>query len=137
MGHPNADMFLNDFAALAAGELAPVFDRMTDDFVMVNDEGAGPWRELHGKAAVLDFWTRWSELFDGTFRQDVTDVFGEDDRVVVFIHEHGTAAGQPYDNRAIYLMRIRDGRYIDLRTMDTDRENVQRFWAAVGVPATA
>jgi ketosteroid isomerase-like protein len=135
MAHPNADMFMNDFAALAAGELAPLFDRTADDIVMVNDEGAGPWRELHGKEQVLDFWTRWTELFDGTFRQDVTDVFGEDDRVVLFIHEHGTARGHRFDNRAIYLVRIRDGRYIDFRTMDTDREAVAAFWAAVGMPA--
>jgi ketosteroid isomerase-like protein len=137
MAHPNADMFMNDFAALAAGELAPLFDRTADDIVMVNDEGAGPWRELHGKEQVLDFWTRWTDLFDGTFRQDVTDVFGEDDRVVLFIHEHGTARGQRFDNRAIYLVRIRDGRYIDFRTMDTDREAVAAFWAAVGMPALA
>jgi uncharacterized protein len=137
MGHPNADMVRGDFAALSAGDIEPVFARMIDDFVMINDEGAGPWRELHGKTAVLDFWTRWMELFDNTFRQDITDVFAEDDRVVLFIREHGAARGQHYDNRAIYLMRIRDGRYTELRTLDTDRENITRFWTAVGVPATA
>jgi ketosteroid isomerase-like protein len=49
----------------------------------------------------------------------------------------GTARGQHYDNRAIYLMRLRDGRYTELRTLDTDREDITRFWTAVGVPATA
>lgn len=137
MAHPNADMVRGDFAALAAGEFEPVFARMTDDFLMINDEGAGPWRELHGKAAVLDFWTRWMELFDNTFRQDITEVFAEDDRVVLFLREHGTARGQHFDNRAIYLMRIDDGRYTELRTLDTDRENITRFWTAVGVPAQA
>ena len=77
------------------------------------------------------------ELFDNTFRQDITEVVAEDDRVVLFVHEHGTARGQRFDNRALYLMRIRDGHYTELRTMDTDRENIAAFWAAVGVPATA
>ena len=135
MEHPTATTTREAFAALAAGDLEPVFTRMTDDFVMRNDIGAGPWREIHGKDGVLEFWTRWSELFGGTFRQDITDVIGYDDRVVLLLHEHGTAAGTAYDNRAVYVLELSGDRWVGLRTMDMDRENCERFWATVDVPS--
>lgn len=74
------------------------------------------------------------ELFDGTFRQDVLDVVGYDDRIVIIIHETGTAQGQPFDNRAIYLVGIEDGKWSSLRTTDMDHDTISTFWAAVRVP---
>src|SRR4051794_15925897 len=93
MEHPNATFARNLYAALAAGDVATAFDALADDLVLVNDIGAGPWRELRGKQAVLEFWGRWMELFDGTFRQEVMDVIGYDDRIVIVVHETGTAQG--------------------------------------------
>jgi ketosteroid isomerase-like protein len=72
MEHPNATFARNLYTALAAGDVATVFDALADDLVMINDIGAGPWRELYGKQAVLEFWGRWMDLFDGTFRTSWT-----------------------------------------------------------------
>ena len=135
MEHPNATHARNIYAALAAGDVATAFDALSDDLVLLNDIGAGPWRELRGKQAVLEFWGRWMELFDGTFRQDVLDVLGYDDRIVLVIHETGAAEGQTFDNRAIYLVGIVDGKWASLRTMDMDHDKINAFWAAVQVPA--
>lgn len=137
MDHPNAVQARAVFAALAAGDIAPAFDLMTDDYVMHNDIGAGPWREVHGKDGVLDFWTRWMQLFDNSFRQEILDVLGYDDRIVMIMHETGQAHGTPYDNRAIYLHELRDGKWASLRTTDMDPENCRRFWAAVPAPDPA
>lgn len=137
MEHPTAVQAREIFAALAAGDIGPAFQQMTDDYVMHNDVGAGPWREVHGKEGVLDFWTRWMELFDNSFRQEVLDVLGYDDRVVMIIHETGEVDGVPYDNRAIYLHELRDGRWASLTTTDMDRDNCHRFWAAVPMPVVA
>jgi ketosteroid isomerase-like protein len=135
--HPNAVQAREVFAALAGGDLAPAFDLMTDDYVLHNDIGAGPWRELHGKAEVLNFWTRWMELFDNTFHQEVLDVLGYDDRIVMIMHETGEARGTPFDNRAVYLHEIRDGKWASLRTIDLDPDNCRQFWATVPAPELA
>jgi ketosteroid isomerase-like protein len=134
MEHANATAARNLYAALAAGDLATVFATIDDDILMLNDIGAGPWREVRGKPAVLEFWGRWMELFDNTFRQEVTDVIGFDDRVVLLIHETGTAQGQTFENRAIYLSEIVDGKWVSLRTMDMDPDKINAFWSAVKVP---
>ena len=134
MEHPNATFARNLYAALAAGDVATVFDALTDDLVLINDIGAGPWRELRGKQAVLEFWGRWMELFDGTFRQEVMDVIGYDDRIVIVVHETGTAQGQTFDNRAIYLVGVVDGKWATLRTTDMDHDKINAFWSAVRIP---
>lgn len=68
-------------------------------------------------------------------RQEVLEVVGFDDRVVTIIHETGTAQSQAFDNRAIYLIELMDGKFASLRTMDMDHDNIHRFWAAVTLPA--
>ena len=53
MEHPNATFARNVYAALAAGDLATAFDALADDLVLINDVGAGPWRELRGTRVIL------------------------------------------------------------------------------------
>jgi ketosteroid isomerase-like protein len=135
MEHPNLTRVREAFAALAAGDIEPCFAQMRDDFLNLNDIGAGPWRENRGKNATMQFWGEWMELFDNTFRQEILDGIGYDDRVVVIILETGTAQGQAFENRAIYLLELDEaGMWTALRTLDMDHEKIQRFWSAVTVP---
>jgi hypothetical protein len=138
MEHPNVTRFRRAHAALVAGDPQPAWDRMREDFLNLNDVGAGPWRENRGREAMFRFWAEWTELFDGTFHQEVLDAIGYDDRVVLVVRETGVAQGQVFDNRAVYLLEIDDaGRWTALRTMDMDHDGIHRFWAAVTVPAGA
>jgi ketosteroid isomerase-like protein len=135
MEHPNVIRFREAHAALAAGDVEPTWALMREDFVNLNDVGAGPWRENRGREAMMQFWGEWAELFDGTFRQEILDATGFDDRVVLIVHETGTVQGHSFDNRAIYLLELDDaGRWTSLRTVDMDLENVRRFWASVTLP---
>ena len=43
----------------------------------------------------MQFWGEWMELFDNTFRQEILDGLGYDDRVVVIIRETGIVQGRP------------------------------------------
>jgi len=132
MKHPNLTRVRDAFDALASGDIEPAFAMMGDDFLNENDIGAGPWRENRGKEGMLRFWTGWMELFDGSFGQEFLDGIGYDDRVVVIMHETGTARDQAFDNRAIYLFELDgSGRWSALRTFDMDREKIRRFWNAI------
>jgi hypothetical protein len=134
MTHPTAAHTREVYAAATAGDMAPALEIMLDEFAIHNDVGAGPWHEVQGKAAVLAFWTRWMELFDGTFRQEITDAIGYDDRVVLLVHETGTAKGAVFDNRAIYLLELQNGRWASMRTIDMDPQGCIDFWTKVNVP---
>jgi ketosteroid isomerase-like protein len=135
MEHPNATEFRRVIDAISRGDAAAMYDVTHEDFVNINDIGAGPWREVHGRDAFFEFFAQFVEYLEGTFRQKLMDVIGYDDHVVAIIHETGTRQGHVFDNRAIYLCRIVDGRWMSIRTMDMDHDNINRFWDAVGMPA--
>lgn len=135
MEHPNATQFREVMAAVANGDLAPLVTLLPEEFVNLNDIGAGHWREVHGRDAFLAFFEQFVTYLEGTFRQDLLEVIGYDDRVVAVVHETGTRQGHPFDNRAIYLVDIDDGMWASLRTMDMDHQKIQQFWDAVGMPA--
>ncbi|MEJ2869113.1 nuclear transport factor 2 family protein [Actinomycetospora sp. OC33-EN08] len=127
--HPNLVRVRDAMAALADGDVEPTVALMAEDVVMVNDVGAGPWRELRGRDAVLGFWFAFAEFFGGTFAQEILAGWGFDDGVLLLIHEHGTTHGAVFDNRAVYQMLLGpDGRCTELRTMDMDRAAIEAFW---------
>jgi ketosteroid isomerase-like protein len=135
MEHPNATEFRKVMDAVARGDVEAMYAATHEDFVSINDIGAGPWREVHGRDAFFAFFGEFVEYLEGTFRQELMDVIGYDDHVVAVIHETGTRQGHVFDNRAIYLCKIVDGIWMSIRTMDMDHDNINRFWAAVGMPA--
>lgn len=135
MEHPTATRFREHMAAISRGDIVPFYEDVREDFVNFNDIGAGPWRENHGRSAFFSFFEQFVTYLEGTFRQDLLEVIGYDDHVVAVCHETATRRGHIFDNRAIYLLEIVDGKWASLRTMDMDHDNITRFWDAVGMPA--
>ena len=134
MEHPNATKFREVLDAVARGDVAAMYAATREDFVNINDIGAGPWREVHGRDAFFAFFGQFVEYLEGAFRQELMDIIGYDDHVVAIVHETGTRQGHVFDNRAIYLCKIVDGQWASLRTMDMDHDKINAFWAAVGMP---
>jgi len=134
MEHPHATKFRALIDSIAEGDLATIYAATSEDFWAVNDIGAGPWREVHGRDAFFAFFGEFVAYLEGTFRQELMDVVGYDDQVVAVVHETGTRQGHVFDNRAIYLFGIADGRWTSMRSMDMDHDNINAFWAAVGMP---
>jgi ketosteroid isomerase-like protein len=133
--HPNVIAFRGLMDAVARGDVATMHAALHEDFVNLNDIGAGPWRECHGRDAFFAFFGQFVEYLEGTFAQEIMDVLGYDDHVVAIVHETAIRLGHVFDNRAVYLLKIVDGRWTSLRTMDMDHESINRFWDGVGMPA--
>lgn len=45
--------------------------------------------------------------------------------------ERATVRGQEFENRAVYLYRLRDDKIVEVTTLDRDRAKAATFWAAV------
>ncbi|MCE0767904.1 nuclear transport factor 2 family protein [Pseudonocardia kujensis] len=137
--HPNVLRLREIFAALAAGDPGPAYAATHEDFLNVNDIGAGPWREQRGRDTFYAFFADFCALFDERpFGQEILDALGWDDHVLAVVRETGAAQGQVFDNRAIYLIAVDpDGRWTSLRTLDMDQDSLRRFWAGVTLPAGA
>jgi uncharacterized protein len=111
------------YAELAVGNRVPFREAMSEDFTWTIN-GSGAWsRSFHGRDAVR------KELFEPLFAQFATDYrstadafIAEDDRVVVLCHgDVMTKSGDRYANSYCNVVRLRDGKMIELiEYMDTE-----------------
>ncbi|GAA4791555.1 hypothetical protein GCM10023200_28520 [Actinomycetospora chlora] len=134
--HPHVTATRTAFLAAQQGDVGPFDAMLPTDFVMINHDNGVP-AHLHvidGKDAFFAFYGQWLTFFGGTFRQDLEAIYGDDERVVMLVHETGRVGDAVFDNLAVYLIAMRDGRWAQLDTFDRDREANDRFWAAVGGP---
>jgi len=122
-------------AAGQAGDFDAVLAAYDPEVVWTNDAGAGPWAgRIEGVAAVADMFAGFITFFEGTFTQDLLDVCASVDRTVLVLHEKGVRVGHRFDNRAVWVHRHAGDRIVEVTTLDADRDEVERFWEAVGVP---
>lgn len=129
--HPNAASRRAVFNAYwERGDMTPMIEATSPDYVWCNDEGAGPWRRLEGLAESTVFTIWWAEFFEGTFRHELLDVCASDDHVIEVLREVGEKDGHVFDNVALYLYRLGpDGRYASVQTFDRDRGAIREFWS--------
>jgi ketosteroid isomerase-like protein len=128
--HPNFDRTQAALDAARQGDYAPAFDAFTDDVLMENGPGAGPWHRARGKddlALLLEFT---SSLGD-TFHQDGRCVYADDRVAISLIHETGTApaATASTTSRSTSTACAQMGQTERLWTVDLDAEHCEAFWA--------
>lgn len=128
--HPN---FVRSQASLDAarqGNYGPAFEDFTDDIVLENGPGAGPWHRAKGKGDVALLLLEFSSALGDTFRQNGRCVYADDRVAINLIHETGEApGGDVFDNLAVYVSRLRpDGRTDRVWTVDLDAEHCEEFW---------
>jgi ketosteroid isomerase-like protein len=110
------------FDGLARADATAFLDLMTDDFVWIV-EGQSKWSlRFDGKEAVQrDLIRPLFANFATPYRNLAEELIAEGDRVVVLCRgEVKTRAGKDYNNSYCFVLRMRDGKMVELREyMDT------------------
>ena len=122
------------------GDYESWFDNLTDDIVVDNGPGAGPWRHTESKEAWLESAMQFVPVFGDTWRQVGTCVYADNEMSITIVHETGvTPDGDVFDNRAIWVGRLdADGRTNRIWTTDLAHEALEEFWQRNPVtPTTA
>ena len=68
--HPNFDRTQAALNASRQGDYAPAFDALTDDVLMENGPGAGPWHRARGKDDLALLLLEFASSLGETFHQD-------------------------------------------------------------------
>jgi ketosteroid isomerase-like protein len=128
--HPN---FVRSQAALDAarqGDYEPAFENLTEDIVLENGPGAGPWHRAAGKDDVALLLLEFSSALGDTFHQNGRCVYADDRVAINLIHETAKApSGDLFDNVTVYITRLRaDGITDRIWTVDLDAEHCEEFW---------
>jgi ketosteroid isomerase-like protein len=122
----NKQLMQGVFDELAAGNGQPFMDALADD-VRWTAIGTSPWsRTYEGKQTIVAELMRplFSQFAD-RYRARATRIVAEDDIVVVEARgQVMTKSGQPYNQSYCYVLRLAEGRVLELTEyLDTDLVN--------------
>lgn len=128
--HPNFDQAQAALEAARQGNYGPAFDAFTDDVLVENGPGAGPWHRARNKEELALLLVEFSAALGETFHQDGRCIYADDRVAINLIHETGRSpGGDRFDNTAVYVNRLLpDGKVNRMWTVDLDSEHCEDFW---------
>ena len=118
----NKEVVLQAYAALNAGDAAGYFGCMTDDVQVTYFGNHRFARTFRGKADIMqNFVPPLLEHLEGSIKLHVTNTVSEGDQVVVEARgEARTKDGRDYNNLYCILLRLKNGKIVEIREyMDT------------------
>jgi hypothetical protein len=130
MTHPHLVATQQSWDALSEGNFMAAFDLLSDDLVVDNGPGGGPWRHIEGKEAFFTMAMQFMPFFKGTWHQEARCIYADDLMSIAIVRETGKAAsGDVFDNTAVYVYRFGpDGKVNRLWTTDLAHEQLEEFW---------
>lgn len=128
--HPHARLVREMFAAFRSGDVARVEAAIAEDAVWSFPGRAGRLAGRHeGRAAILRFLVQVMQLTSGSFHLEMEDVVGGPRHAVALFRGRATREGRTLDNPTALVVRIENGRAVEMREFVWDLEHVERFWA--------
>ena len=129
----NRQLVRGAFETMGQSDIRPLYDLMHDDFAWIIEGRSRFSRRYEGKEAVRrDLLTPLFEAFATPYRFTIDEIIAEGDRVVVLGRgEVRTKAGQDYNNSYCFVLRLADGKLVELREY-LDTALVERVFGSAG-----
>jgi ketosteroid isomerase-like protein len=126
--HPYAALIRRGYEAFNTGDVAWFLD-LYDEDVVEHQPGhnimSGDYKD---RDAVFGFYGRLAEETGGTFRAELERILVNDQRVVSVHHSTAQRAGKSLDCRTSLLFEFRDGKVVDIDTLDEDPQAWEDFF---------
>ena len=113
----NKQLIRDAFEAMGRSDIRPLVELMSDDFAWIIEGQSRFSRSYGGKEAVKrDLLAPLFEALATPYRFTIDEIIGEGDRVVVRGRgEVKTKAGKDYNNSYCFVLRLADGKLVELR----------------------
>jgi ketosteroid isomerase-like protein len=127
--HPNVAVARNAYEAFAKGDLEGALADLADDCVF-HFGGEGPNSGDHeGREAIAAALVRNFELTGGNWSLDIKGIYADDNHAAVVLHETaGRADGASLDLDEVHVLRLRDGKVLDLWDLPADHQAHDAFF---------
>ena len=126
--HANEQQLRDLYAVFAAGDLDGFLAGCTDDVTFVVP-GDTPLSGKYTRAEFVPWIVTVMERSEGTFREDVLDVFANDEHGVLLLHHELERAGARRQYETAHVVTFRDGR---IATWEERPGSLAEFEAAWG-----
>jgi ketosteroid isomerase-like protein len=125
--HPNATLFREMDAKMAAEGPAAMADYLADDVVWHEIGNPEP---VHGKAALAE---RWAGMSDGggSFSVDVHDTVANDDHVVQLVTATVTMGDKTLVYRTAEIFHVADGKVTERWAFSDDTARINEFFGGM------
>jgi ketosteroid isomerase-like protein len=129
----NKQLVRDAFEALGRSDVRPLYDLMRDDFAWIIEGQSRFSRSYEGKEAVKrDLLDMLFQAFATPYRFTIDEIIAEGDRLVVRGRgEVRTKAGKDYNNSYCFVLRLADGKLVELREY-LDTALVERVFGSTG-----
>ena len=119
--HPNVAVARNAYESFAKGDLEGALADLADDCVF-HFGGEGPNSGDHaGRDAIAAALVKNFELTGGNWALDIRGVFADDHHAAVILHETASRPdGATLDVDEVHVLRLRDGKVVDLWDLPED-----------------
>jgi ketosteroid isomerase-like protein len=120
------------YAAVAAGDLAAVAECFHEDAIWLLP-GTNTLSGAHrGWAEIRDnLLAKQGPLSGGTFRAQLLDLAVGSRHIVAIVHATADHAGRRLDQTVCQLMRVQDGKIVEVRGHYLDEAALNAFWGQV------
>jgi ketosteroid isomerase-like protein len=117
MSNDNKHLVREAMEAMGRSDIEPLIAMMADDFSWIVEGQSLFSRRFDGKAVVeRELLRPLFKTFATPYRFEIEDIIGEGDRVVVLgTGQVRTRWGMQYNNRYCFVIRMTDGKMIELR----------------------
>ena len=126
--HPNATLIRRGYQAFNTGDLGFFVEHYADDVVEHQPGNNLLSGDYKGIDNVLGFYGRLAQETGGTFRAELQELLANDQRVVAVHHSTAQRNGKTLDCRTALLFEFRDGKIVDIDTLDEDQDAWEEFF---------
>ena len=113
----NKSLIAHAFSAMGQSDIGPLVDLMADGFAWIIEGKSKFSNRFDGKAAVEEKLLRpLFDTFATPYRFEIEEIIAEGERVVVLGRgQVRTKWGKDYDNHYCFVIRMAEGRMVELR----------------------
>ena len=128
--HPNATLVRSGFDRFVGGDPAGLLELFAPEAVWHVPGANAMSGDYRGLDEIIAFLRRTAELTGGTYRVELLWVVADDDHAVAVYRAQGTRDGErSLDIEQALLIRVEDGRWVDVRAQPLDQQAFDTFWS--------
>ena len=117
------------FAAFTGGDARALFDVIAEDAVWRVPGNVQVARTYRGRPEIFGLFRETRRLTDGTYRSELRWALAGDEHAVAVYRATGARLGRTIDIDQVLLIRLEEGRWIEVLALPTDPLAFQAFWA--------
>jgi ketosteroid isomerase-like protein len=127
--HPNAKVVRRFYDAFARGDMETTKTCFVQNALWHLPGRSAIAGDYRGVDAIFRFFGKLRELSGGTFKAELVDVLANDRHVIALQHATATRGTKRLDLTVCQLMRIHDGKILEVRGHYSDQYALDDFWS--------